>query len=205
MKKAIQLTTTLGVVLLILAGCNSGSEQSSSTATTMDTSASTQAATPAPAPDSTKSTLNDAQIASIAVTANQIDVDYGKLALQKSKNADIRKFAETMVKDHSDIIKQATALVTKLKVTPETNPTTQSLLDGAAKMTDTLKAATGAAFDKAYANNEAAYHESVVNAVKTVLIPNTQNAELKSLLQSVVPLLDHHLQMAKDLAAKFNK
>lgn len=147
--------------------------------------------------------LTDPEIASAAVTANQIDVNYGKIALKKSKNADIRKFAQTMVNDHESIIKQAVALATKLHVTPQTNSLTQSLLAGEKTQTKALNAAKGKAFDKAYAQNEYAYHNAVVGAVKTVLIPQTQNAELKSLLESVVPLLDHHLQMAKDLAAKF--
>ncbi|MBW7892432.1 MAG: DUF4142 domain-containing protein [Chitinophagaceae bacterium] len=147
--------------------------------------------------------LTDPEIASVAVTANQIDVNYGKIAIKKSKNADIRKFAETMINDHESIIKQAAALATKLNVTPQSNAVTKSLLDGEVTATKILNAKKGKAFDKAYADNEAAYHEAVVGAVKTKLIPETQNAELKSLLESVVPLLDHHLQMAKDLAAKF--
>lgn len=150
-----------------------------------------------------QSTFTDPQIASIAVTANQIDVNYGQLALKKSKNAEIRKFAQTMVNDHQSIIKQAVALATKLNVTPETNAMTKSLLDGAAKETKTLNGLKGRSFDKAYAQNEATYHDAVVGAVKNTLIPQTQNAELKSLLQSVVPLLEHHLQMARELAARY--
>lgn len=156
----------------------------------------------APATQAQNNNFTDPQIASIAVTANQIDVNYGKIALKKSKDANIRKFAQTMVNDHESIIKQAVALATKLHVTPETNAFTKSLLEGEAKETKTLEGLKGKAFDKAYAQNEAAYHDAVVGAVKTTLIPQTQNAELKSLLESVMPLLEHHLQMAKDLAAK---
>lgn len=147
--------------------------------------------------------LSDPEIASVAVTANQIDVDYGQLALKKSHNADIRKFAETMISDHKNIIQQATALAQRLHVTPKTNAMTQSLLNGETATMKTLKAKSGTAFDKAYAQNEAAYHEAVVGAVKTKLIPETQNADLKGLLQSVVPLLEHHTMMAKELASKF--
>lgn len=158
----------------------------------------------APASQAQTSTkLTDPEIASVAVTANQIDVNYGKIALKKSDNADIRKFAQTMISDHSNIIKQAVALATKLHVTPKTNATTKSLLDGEKTTTKMLNSKKGSAFNKAYIDNEVAYHEAVINAVKTVLIPETQNAELKDLLQSVMPLLESHLQMAKDMAAKF--
>lgn len=147
--------------------------------------------------------LSDPEIASVAVTANQIDVNYGKLALEKSNNADIKKFAQTMINDHENIIREAGELAAKLNVTPKTNSMTQSLLDGESKTTKMLRSKKGRAFDKAYAENEAAYHKAVIEAVKTKLIPETDNAELKSLLQSVMPLLEHHQKMADDLAAQF--
>lgn len=147
--------------------------------------------------------LTDPEIASVAVTANQIDVNYGKIALKRSKNADIRKFAQTMVNDHTNIIKQAVALAKKLGVTPKDNAMTQSLLSGEKKTEKSLKSKSGKAFDKAYIDNEVAYHEAVISAVKNVLIPQTQNAELKALLVKVMPLLDSHLEMAKKTQAEF--
>src|SRR5699024_11812520 len=84
--------------------------------------------------------LNDAQIASVAVTANQIDVHYGQLAQKKSNNKDIKKFAQTMIDDHSSIIKQAVALAKKLGVTPQKNVVTKSLLKGEKKTLKKLKA-----------------------------------------------------------------
>lgn len=147
--------------------------------------------------------LTDPEIASVAVTANQIDVNYGKIALKKASNADIKKFAQTMVNDHTNIIKQAVDLATKLKVTPKTNATTQSLLDGEKKTTKMLNSKKGKAFDEAYINNEVAYHKAVIDAVQKVLIPDCQNAELKSLLQKVMPLLNEHLMMAEHTQSKF--
>ncbi|MEO6830823.1 MAG: DUF4142 domain-containing protein [Chitinophagaceae bacterium] len=155
------------------------------------------------APAANAQKLTDPEIASVAVTANQIDVNYGKIAVKKSHNADIKKFAETMIRDHEGVIKQAVALVTKLHVTPKTNATTKSLLEGEKKTTKMLNSKKGKAFDKAYADNEVAYHEAVINAIKTTLIPESSNAELKELLTSVMPVLEHHLHMAKEMAAKF--
>ncbi len=146
--------------------------------------------------------LTDAEIASVAVVANQVDIEYGKIALIKSKNATTRKFAQTMIDDHTAIIAQAVALAKKLGVTPKYNAVSQSLMDGAKKMKATLNSKKGKAFDKAYINNEVSYHEAVISNIKDVLIPQTQNAELKDLLQSVVPLFEHHLEMAKMAQAK---
>lgn len=147
--------------------------------------------------------LTDPEIASVAVTANQIDVDYGEIALKKSQNDEIKHFAQTMMNDHKSIIKQAVDLVTKLGVTPKDNAVSQSLLKGAKETSAKLNKLKGDAFDKAYIDNEVAYHEAVIGAVKTILIPQAENKELKDLLVKVMPLLDHHLEMAKKVQAEF--
>lgn len=149
--------------------------------------------------------LNDAQIAHIAVIANQIDVDYGKVALTKTKDAEVLQFAEVMIRDHEAIIAQATALATKLGVTPEDNDVSKSLMEQQKTMVATLKNAKKDDFAKLYIDNEVAYHQAVVDAVKGLLIPQTQNAELKSTLEKVVPLLEHHLEMAVQAQRKITQ
>ena len=149
--------------------------------------------------------LSDAEIASVAVTANQIDIEYAQIAQKKSKNADVLKFAETMATDHQSVINQAVALATKLGVTPKDNATTQSFLAGAIKTKAMLNSKKGNAFDKAYINNEVAYHKAAINEVENVLIPNATNSELKSLLQSALPLFKTHLAHAEMLQKELSK
>jgi putative membrane protein len=145
--------------------------------------------------------INDAQIASIVVTANQVDVDAGKLAAAQTTNAEVKKFANLMIADHTGVNKQAVALVTKLKVTPEDNDTSRSLKAGGDKNVDALKGLKGAAFDKAYVDHEVAYHQAVLDAVDKTLIPNASNAELKALLVKVRPAFVAHLEHAKHVQA----
>ena|SRR5690242_11795159 len=166
-------------------------------------SAATFLTVPALAQNAPQPKLNDAQVASAAVTANQVDVTYGKTALKKSKNADIRKFAQTMINDHTSIINQAVALAKKLGVTPQDNPLTDQLLAGEKTTEKKLKSLHGRSFDKAYIDNEVAYHEAVISAVKNVLIPQTKNDQLKALLVKASPLLEEHLQMAKNVQSAF--
>jgi putative membrane protein len=147
----------------------------------------------------------DAQIAAIVVTANQVDIDAGKLAESKATNADVKAFGKQMVTDHTGVNKQATALVTKLKVTPEDNPTAQSLKKGGEENVDNLKTLSGKAFDKAYIDHEVAYHQQVLDALDKTLIPNAQNAELKALLVKVRPAFVAHLDHAKKLQAEYGK
>ncbi|TKK71063.1 DUF4142 domain-containing protein [Ilyomonas limi] len=141
--------------------------------------------------------LNDAEIASAAVVANQNDIDFAKVAKQKSKNAEVIKFAETMMRDHQAVIDQAVALVTKLKVTPQDNAVSKKLASDAAATSKMLLAKSAKDFDKAYIDNEVAYHKAVIAAVETVLIPQATNGELKALLQNVVPALKAHLEHAE--------
>ena len=145
--------------------------------------------------------VTDPQIAAIVVTANQVDIDAGTLAESKSTNAEIKKFGQQMVTDHSGVNKQATDLVTRLKVTPQDNPTSQSLKAGGEKNVAHLKSLNGAAFDKAYIDHEVAYHQQVLDAVDTTLIPSAKNDELKALLVKVRPAFVAHLEHAKMVQA----
>ena len=149
--------------------------------------------------------VDDAQIASIVVTANQVDIDAGKLASSMGSNAEIKKFGEQMVTDHTGVNKQAVDLVTKLKVTPKDNPTSKSLASGGNENVKHLQQLKGAAFDKAYVDHEVAYHQQVLDAVDKTLIPSAQNADLKALLVKVRPAFVAHLEHAKHLQSSFTK
>jgi len=146
--------------------------------------------------------VNDAQIAAIVVTANQVDIDAGKLAESMGSSAEVKQFGKDMVRDHTGVNKSAVDLVTKLKVTPEDNPTAMSLKKGGMDNVDSLKALKGNAFDKAYIDHEVAYHEQVLEAMDKTLIPGATNDELKALLVKVRPAFASHLAHAKMLQTK---
>jgi putative membrane protein len=160
--------------------------------------ASPAARAQAPAP-------NDAQIAAIVVTANQVDIDAGKLAQSVSANSEVKEFAQRMVTDHSGVNMAATELVTKLKVKPEENPTSKSLKSSGDDTLKRLKGLKGAAFDKAYVENEVSYHQTVLDAVDKTLIPSAKNEELKALLVKVRPAFVAHLAHAKHLQSSLKK
>ena len=143
--------------------------------------------------------LSDPEVAHVAVTANSIDIDLAKLARSRTTNHDVKQFATTMITDHSAVNAQATALATKLGVTPTDNQVSQSLLKGAAEARATIEPLKGKVFDQAYIDREVAYHQAVLDALDGLLIPTTSNAELKKLLQDVRPAIATHLEHAKQL------
>ncbi len=147
----------------------------------------------------------DAEIAHIAVTANQIDIDMAKLAQSKSRNQAVLQFARMMAQDHASVIDQATTLVQALHVTPADNTTSRALQQGATEARARLQPLSGAAFDVAYADREVAYHQAVIDAVTQVLVPGAKNPQLKALLEKVEPVLEAHLREARQLRASVGK
>lgn len=146
---------------------------------------------------------NDAQIAAIVVVANQADVDAGQYVAARTTDPAVKAFAERMVVDHSSVNKSAVALVTRLKVTPEANATSQALQAEGDKNLAHLRTLTGPALDKAYVTHEVVYHEQVIQALDTVLVPHAQNADLKALLIEVRPVFIEHLDHALRLQAAY--
>jgi len=150
--------------------------------------------------------LSDPEIASVAVTANQVDVDYAKIAQEKSKDANILSFAQAMSKDHQAVIEQAKTLVgDRLHITPKENAISKQLTTDAEETKKALNSKTGADFDKAYIDNEVTYHKSVISTVQDVLIPQTKDAELKEFLQQVLPILKSHLEHAMMVQSQMSK
>jgi putative membrane protein len=147
----------------------------------------------------------DPQIAHIAYTAGQLDIEAAKQALKKSKNKEVRAFATDMVRDHTAVNKQALALVKKLKVTPEDNDTSRALTKQADAKRAELAKLKGNAFDKAYVDNEVAYHKTVNGALQSTLIPSANNAELKSLMETGLKIFQGHEQHAEHVAAELKE
>jgi putative membrane protein len=142
----------------------------------------------------------DPQIAHIAYTAGQIDIDAAKQAQSKTANKDVRAFADDMVRDHSAVNEQALDLVKKLHVTPADNDTSRALSKQALDERARLGKLSGAAFDKAYVANEVAFHKTVNGALETTLIPSASNPDLKDLLRTGLKIFQGHQEHAEHLA-----
>ncbi len=141
----------------------------------------------------------DPQIADIAYTAGQIDIEQAIDALKRTHNKAVRSFAEEMVRDHLAVNNKVITLADKLKVKLEDNDTSKKMYRDAARKREELRALSDSAFDKAYAENEVAYHEAVNGALASTLIPDAQNAQLKSLLETGLKIFKEHQKKAEHL------
>ena len=123
--------------------------------------------------------LNDLEIAHVAYTADNIDIAYAEIALKKSSNPEVRAFAQTMIRDHTQVNELALALLKKLDVQPQDNFLSQTLTANSKDIVSKLNSLNGAEFDRYYASNELAYHKAVNDLVENSFIPNIENAEVK--------------------------
>jgi putative membrane protein len=144
----------------------------------------------------------DPQIVGVVTAADQIDIDAAKMALKKTKNDKVKQFAQQMIDDHTKLQNSVNDLGKKLNVKPAPSDISKSLKSGAAAENKKLAGLSGAAFDKEYINHEVDYHQQVLDAAGKVLIPNAKNEELKGALQGAAPLLQGHLDHAKQLQSE---
>ena len=143
-------------------------------------------------PVSGQADLSDVEMAHVAVTASNIDIAYAHLALALSESPSIRQFAETMIRDHSAVNEQVFALAERLGVEAQPNAVSRQLLEEAERTKDRLSRLRGAAFDRAYAENELSYHEFVNGVVEDAFIPNIENAEVKAAFQGALQIFKGH-------------
>ncbi|HEX6038661.1 DUF4142 domain-containing protein [Longimicrobium sp.] len=198
------------LALALAAACGEASDDApasdASTSASAPSASAPSAAAPSAAAAPTDTTappaaggVTDPQIAAIVVAANDVDIQAGQLAKERARNAEVKAFAQRMVTDHTGVNQAATDLVTRLGVTPEPNPTSQQLTTDGEQARQRLRGQTGAAFDRAYVDNEVAYHQAVLDAIDQTLIPGARNAELKALLQQTRPAVAAHLEHARRL------
>lgn len=145
-------------------------------------------------PESTNILDNDLVIK--AAHDNLFEIQAGELAAQKATNAEVKQFAEMMVRDHN----QATELIQQ--VATERNITLPTDMGDQNQAVFTrLSDLSGAEFDRAYMNEMVNSHQKDI-ALARNQIQNGQDQELKALTTDKLPALEGHLQMAQDLAQR---
>ena len=203
-RTARRATTSLALLACLGAiGCDRSRDATADTAGATgaaDVPATTPPADTAGAPGPVgATTLNDAQIAHVAVTANSLDSAAGVLARGKGQSQAVKDFARTMVTDHTGVNEKAVALAQRLNVTPADNDVSRQLKSDAERSQSNLQGMSGANFDRAYIDHEVTYHQTVLDALDKTLIPGAQNADLKKLLQDVRPNIAAHLERARSI------
>ncbi|MBV9772750.1 MAG: DUF4142 domain-containing protein [Gemmatimonadetes bacterium] len=192
-----------------LAACGGGGDQQSGASTTDTTAADTTTTSTTPgstaAPMDSGSmaagaALSDAQIAGVLSASDSAEINPSQLAMQKAQNAQVRAFAQQMVKDHGMLEDSLHAMAQQQNMTPATSPLSSQVQTAAQATMQSLQGASGAAFDRAYMDAMVQSHQMALNAVDTQLLPAAQNPQLKTALQQKVrPAVASHLQHAQQI------
>lgn len=131
-----------------------------------------------------------------AAQGGMAEVELGRMASTKAQNADVKKFAQKMVQDHSNANTELKALAAKKNVTlpTELDPMHKSMSDDLSKL-------SGAEFDKEYVDGMVEDHEKTVALFQTQADKGT-DADAKAWATKTLPNLKMHLQMIKDIQSK---
>jgi putative membrane protein len=163
------------------------------------------AAPPASQPPAAQRALDDPTIVAIFDATNTADIETGSLAAKRAHSKAVRDYGAMMAHDHEAVRQLGRDLAKKLGVTP-TPPADDASAKAHAQAMATLRAKHGADFDRAYMQHEVAFHQAVIDAIQTTLLPAIQNEELKALVVKVAPAFQAHMLAAqrldKELAAK---
>ncbi|XXF07839.1 DUF4142 domain-containing protein [Pseudomonas sp. D2-3] len=123
------------------------------------------------------------------------EIETSKLALEKGSHAEVKKFAQTMIDDHTRANDELKALAEKknLQVSDDAE-----LMNKAKAMI--LQVRDGENFAKAYANNQVVAHEQTIELYQKAAA--SDDAEVSAWAKKTLPKLEHHLEMAKELQSQ---
>lgn len=150
-------------------------------------------------------TLTDGQVVGIVTVADNIDIRLAELALRKSTNRQVRSFATEMVRDHTSLNNAIGSLTRRLRIRPAQSSVTRELIGSANQVGGQLAQLRGAAFDRAYINNEVSYHQQVIQATNQVLIPSARHPQLRAALTNARPIFVEHLRRAQRIMTSLGR
>lgn len=187
--------TVLAIAAVALVGCakkeKSGVDTTAAASSTVTGDTTTNAIAPAPS-----GTWTDPNIFALLDEANMADSSAGSIAATKGTSSEVREFAKRMMRDHHTLRAQGAALAKKLTITPAA-PSDDPVIPMAQDETNTLNStAKGKDFDKAYIDDEVKAHKAVLD-LATKASGQTQNTELKNLIQKAAPVIQSHLDKAE--------
>jgi putative membrane protein len=145
--------------------------------------------------------LDDPTIIAIFDAANTWDIETGALAAKKGTTKEVRDFGAMLQRDHTTVRQQGRDLAAKLGVHP-TPPKDFAMAKDHAAALAKLQSTSGKAFDRAFLEHEVAFHQAVLDAVKSTLLPALKNEEARALVTKVAPAFEAHRLAAKNLLDK---
>jgi len=157
--------------------------------------------TPNPASDSASSNqgLTDGQIAAVVRASNVAEIDQGKIAVGRARDAGVKHFAEMMIAQHGQAVKDVDELDTRLNLRPTESELMTELRVNATSVENQLSKNDGASFDKPYIQSQIDAHRQLLDTIDGRLMPAVRSEELREMLVNLRPRVADHLQMAQTI------
>jgi len=130
----------------------------------------------------------------LASAAGLAEVNLGKIAAERASSAEVKKFGQRMVDDHTKANKELNALADKKKIPPA-----QSMDATHRQAAERMAQLTGADFDREFMRQMVKDHKEAVSLFESQS-KNGRDEDLKALAGKMLPTLRHHLKMAQEMA-----
>jgi len=184
MKKFIYV---MAISALAFQACNGGNKDAKESADSLNMAKDTT--TNAAATGGIAVEEADAKFTTEAAVGGMAEVELGKMALEKSSNPQVKKFATMMVKDHGMANTELMAIAKQKNITL---PSTVD--DEHKKKMEDLSKKTGTDFDKAYVSAMVDGHKSTLKLMEDES-KDGKDADLKAFATKTAPIVQSHLQM----------
>lgn len=142
---------------------------------------------------------SDARVVTVVHTANNGEIEQGRLAAQRGGDARVKQFGQRMVDDHTNANQQILAIVPASALVSDATAT--QLETNSRTSVTNLSTASGIVFDRAYMEHQVAMHRWTLNGLDQVLIPGADSEQLRTRLQTIRTSVAAHLQEAEQIVA----
>jgi putative membrane protein len=143
--------------------------------------------------------IDDAQIAHVLISANDVTVETSKLVSLKSSSEEVKALAQQVAREHSNVNKAVAELTARLELASRDSQISKDLKANGENRLAGLKDASGDEFDKTYIDQVVAFHQNLLDLIDNTLMPNVKNQELAALLFGLFAPLSDHLERAQQL------
>lgn len=184
--------TALGAAL-VLAACAKGDNAQSGSTTDSAAGAVNEGSSTAAA-----AALSDAEIVGKLDAINVADSAHGRVASTKGTSRDVKQYGLMMAGEHHALRVEGQKLATAQNITPAIPAGDNGVAQADEHLNMLNSTAKGAAWDKMYIDHEVMMHEQALQFAQQAA-QSTQNAELRALLEKGTPVIQKHLDRAKQI------
>ena len=197
-------------LVLWLTGCAKKTETgtsdttTTSSATTPSTPESTSTTQPQTASNAAPQNMNDANIVAALSEADSAEITEAKLVMQKTKNPQVKAFAQMMITDHAKMKNEKAQLAKKLNITPQPPSNDQEPQALSSELSALNSASSPQAMDSIYVIDAVQDHTNDLSEAKQ-LQSEAQSPDLKNAIGSALPVIQKHLDHAKMIEQKLGQ